>query len=669
MRELVARYLSHSISRRRLVGGLTRAGLTAAAAQSVLGAVTSVSFAQQRAGGAAAYVPQGAATAPVPYVPHDAETPPARGLPAVAGVRSFQGTGGAAFAEQLIACGVRYVFGNSASEDAQFYEALVDRPELKYVLTPHEGPGAAMAAGYIKASGEPAVVMQAGAVGMMNAMGQMYNAWKEQTPLVVYSYRTDGSRRAGRDGFEEVANQEQLAQPITKYTWLARRPDMIPETVRRAFKAAWTPPFGPAYISWHSDYNDERVRADIIPQDKFDPRMRVRPNPDEVERAARLLVEARMPLLVVGDEICKARAAGKAVKLAELLGMPVTQIRQLFANFPSPHPLWVGNIPAGNLNSLAFPKNPDVVINVGNKFQHAGPAPIVPRGPKFIDMRIDFASMGNVMLTDVPLVADVALGLDDLYAAVEQLMTPTLQERAAERAAEVKKFAAQARTLRAQVVNNPEWDSSPLIADRVTWEIAKFADPDAIIVNEAGSVAMHSFDFNPIGGRELFYYYGSHLGSGVGTAAGVKLARPSQQVICLVGDGSFIFGPTALWNMARLELPVIVVVYNNHAYAGPHSRVVANVPGGRMVETGQFVHDYLGDPDMNMADIARGFGVAGEVVESPAQLREALARARTQTADGRPYLLDVQVARRGVGWAEKPWVPPIRLASIRSRRG
>ncbi len=64
----------------------------------------------------------------------------------------------------------------------------------------------------------------------------------------------------------------------------------------------------------------------------------------------------------------------------------------------------------------------------------------------------------------------------------------------------------------------------------------------------------------------------------------------------------------------------------------------------------------------------RAPGVAGEVVESPAQLREALARARAHTVDGKPYLLDVQVARRGVGWAEKPWVPPIRLAAIRRKR-
>jgi thiamine pyrophosphate-dependent acetolactate synthase large subunit-like protein len=449
---------------------------------------------------------------------------------------------------------------------------------------------------------------------------------------------------------------------------MAHRADMIPETVRRAFKAAWTPPYGPAYIDWHADYTSERVRADIIAQDQVDPRMRVRPNPDDVARAAKLLVEARLPLMIVGDEVYKAKAAGKVIKLAELIGMPVTQFRQVSANFPEGHPLWVGNVPSGTLGSLAYPKNPDVVLNVGNKLQHNGPNPIVPRGPKFIDMRIDFNSIGNVIPTEVPIVADVGYGLDDLIAAIDSMLTPALRQKGAERAEEIKKVTVQARALRAQIVNSPDWDSAPMIADRVTWEVAQFADPDAIIIHEAGSHSINGFDFNPLGGRELFFYYGGHLGSGVGTAAGVKLARPNQQVIALIGDGSFIFGPTALWNMARLELPVITVIYNNHAYGGPHSRVINNVPGGRMVQTGQFVHDYLGNPDMDMVAIARGFGVDGEIVRNPGQMREALARARAHTVEGKPYLLDVQVARKGVGWAEKPWIPPIQVASLRTKK-
>jgi thiamine pyrophosphate-dependent acetolactate synthase large subunit-like protein len=624
MRELVARYLSQSISRRAFLKGLTTTGISMGSAKSILASLVPAAHAQN-----------------------------------LEDVKIVEGTGGECFAEQLVASGVKYIFGNSASEDAHFYEALVDRPQLKYILTPHEGPGAAMAAGYVKASGEPTIVMQAAVVGLANAVGQMFNAYKEQTPLVFYSYRTDQTGRAGRDGFEEVANQEGIVAPLTKYSWLARRADMIPETVRRAFKAAWTPPFGPTYASWHSDLNDQRVRAEIIPQEKIDPRMRVRPNPQEVERAAKLLVEAKMPLMIVGDEVTTAKAVAKAAKLAELLGMPVTQARQIYASFPEAHPLWVGALPIGRLASLDYPKNPDVVINVGNKLQHNSPAPMIGRGPKFIDLRIDSWSMGNVIATDVPLVADVAYGLDDLTAAVQQLLTPSAKQKAAERFHEVRGFSEKARGLRALVSKNPDWDRAPMLADRVTWELAQFADKNAIIVHEAGSVNLHGFDFNPDGGRELFYYYGAHLGSGVGTAAGVKLARPKQQVICLVGDGSFVFGPTALWNMARLGLPVITVVYNNHAYGGPHSRVIEKVPGGRMVQTGHFFHDYLGKPDMNMALIAKGFGVESEVAASPAELKAALGRARKASLEGKPYLIDAQVARMGVAWADKPWTPKI----------
>jgi thiamine pyrophosphate-dependent acetolactate synthase large subunit-like protein len=638
MRELVAQYLSKTVSRRGFLKGLTTAGVSLAAAESILQSLTPFVEAQEtrRVG------PEG--------------------------VKLFQGNGGAAFAEQLIASGVKYVFGNSASSDAHFYDALVDRPQLKYILTPHEGPGAAMAAGYVKASGEPTIVMQAGFVGLANAMGQMFNAFKEQTPLVFYSYRSDTTRRSGRDGFEEVANQEQVVQPLTKYSWLARRADMIPETVRRAFKAAWTPPYGPTYASWHTDFIGENIRTEIITHEKIDPRMRVRPNPKEVERAAQLLVEAKNPLMIVGDELYTGKAVGKAVKLAELVGLPVTQVRQVFANFPENNKLWVGSMPGGGIDTLTYPKSPDVVINVGNKLQHGRPSPIVPRSAKFIDLRSDSWSMGNVITTEAPLVSDVGYGLDDLIAAVEGIMTASTKTKIQERTGEIAKFTEQARKLRAQIVKNPDWNGSPLLADRLTYEVAQFADKDAIVVHEAGSIGFHSFDFNPLGGRELFFYYGAHLGSGVGTAAGVKLARPNQQVICLVGDGSFVFGPTALWNMARQELPVITVVYNNHAYSGPHSRAIDDVPNGRMVQTGQFFHDYLGNPDMNMAYIAKGFGVEAEVVESPGQLKDALARAKRATQDGKPYLIDAQVRRTGVGWVERPWTPPVRIAQERTRK-
>jgi thiamine pyrophosphate-dependent acetolactate synthase large subunit-like protein len=574
------------------------------------------------------------------------------------GYRIFEGTTGEALAEQLIASGVKYVFGNSASQDASFYEALVDRPQLKYILTPHEGPGAAMAAGYIKASGEPAIVMQAGVVGLTNAMGQMYNTWKEQIPLVFYSYTRPGTNALGRDAFEEVENQDDMVAPITKYRWVASRADKIPDTVRRSFRAAWTPSYGPSYMSWYMDFDGQKIRTEIIDQDKLDPRMRVRPNPDEVELAANLLVNAKRPLMIVGDEVYRAKAIPKAIAMAEQLGIPVVQARQIHTNFPQNHPLWAGEL--SSTDRLQYPSSPDVVINVGDKLQHSGARLIVPRNTQFIDMRIDANSIGRILRTDVPLVSDVAYGLDDVSSAINDRLTPSLRTLAKNRLDASRVNHERSSKLSAQVSNNPYWNDTPMLSDRVTYEIANFAEKDAIIVDDAGSIGRaHSFVYDPINGRERFFYYGAHLGTGVGTAAGVQLARPGRQVICLVGDGTFIFGPTALWNMARLELPVITIVYNNHAYSGPHNRVISQYPGGRMAQTGNFVHDFLGKPDMNMAFIAKGFGVEAEVAENPRQLKAALGRARKASLDGKPYLIDAQVRRTGPGWADDPWIPEI----------
>ena len=182
-------------------------------------------------------------------------------------------------------------------------------------------------------------------------------------------------------------------------------------------------------------------------------------------------------------------------------------------------------------------------------------------------------------------------------------------------------------------------------------------------MHEAGSVAMHSFDFNPIGGRELFFYYGGHLGSGVGTSAGVKLARPNQQVICLVGDGSFIFGPTALWNMARLR-----AAGDHRGLQQPRlwrARTAASSPTCRAAAWCRPANSCTTIWAIPTWTWPRSPAASASTARW-CRTRRSCARRwrapRQQTVEGKPYLLDVQVARKGVGWAEKPWIPPIQVA-------
>lgn len=633
MRHIVRQYLGGEISRRSFMRRLAAFGLTAPSARSVAGALAPLT--EEKA------------------IPESAR-------------KTIEGTGGELLAEQLIASGVKYIFGNSGTGDAGFYDALVDRPQLQYILVPHEGPLAAMALGYAKASGQTAYLCVAGMVGMANFIGQMFNAFKNQDNVVFVAYKRESSLVAGRDVHEEVFDQEMLAEPFTKWRWIAKRAATIPEVVRRAFKLASTPPFGPVYLGWNHDLLLEQARAEIIAQRYYDLPMRVRPSAKDVELAAKWLVESESPVLIVGDEVYKARAIEKAVRLAEMLGMPVTTLESCYANFPEDHPLFLGEYSP----RMRFPAKQDLVLNVGNRLK-LGPSPAPPliaEGAKFIDLRIDSRHLADVFPTDLALVADVGEGLGDLIAAVEQLLTPALEAKIAARRGAAAAFTARVRKSREAVMRGSEWEGQPILPARLAYELSRALDPDACIVLE--SAETFGFEFNPLSGRMRIENTGDHLGWAVGAAAGAKLAMPDRQVACLVGDGSFLFGPQALWTMARNEMPVIVVVFNNRSYNGTKNRAIALAVRNRMAETGRIVHYYLGDPDIDMVKIAEGFGVRGERVDSPGAIRPALERAVAAAREGRPYLIDAHVARSGM-WAEnsgKPWYPKLSVAELRGRK-
>jgi thiamine pyrophosphate-dependent acetolactate synthase large subunit-like protein len=175
--------------------------------------------------------------------------------------------------------------------------------------------------------------------------------------------------------------------------------------------------------------------------------------------------------------------------------------------------------------------------------------------------------------------------------------------------------------------------------------------------------------FDPINGKTRIGSIGVHLGRGVGAAAGVKLAKPNHQVVLLVGDGSFVFGPQGLWTMARYDIPVLTVIFNNYSYNGVKNRSIelGATAKGRMRDTGRVPHDWLGDPKMQLAKVAEGFGVKAEFVQDPKDIQTALKRGIDATRDGQPYVIEVAVARSGA-FADNPWHQRISLASERTKK-
>src|SRR4030081_1563756 len=286
MKRLIKQFLDDGLSRRQLMTGLSALGLSGVAAKSM--AQSLAPFGQ-------------ATTAPV------------------SGVREMRGSGGALFVQQLKAAGVEYIFFNPSTGDYPIFDALVDEPSINLIKGVQEGAVVAMADGYARASGKTGMVIVAN-IGLPNAMTQMVNSWKDQIPVLVAVASVEQAA-LGRDLFQEPDHCEVMTQPITKWYWAAKTTGSIPETVRRGMKFASTSPCGPVFLSLPTNTLREEASATIWDQAKFDVPMRIRPDKDDIAKAARILLEARNPLMSVGDEASWCRAGKELVELPELLGL------------------------------------------------------------------------------------------------------------------------------------------------------------------------------------------------------------------------------------------------------------------------------------------------------------------------------------------------------------
>ena len=635
MKDLIKQYLDRGISRRQLLSGLGTLGITTVAAKSM-------------------------ASSLAPFV-QEAQSDPPDASSSLTGMRQASGTGGALLVAQLKAAGIEHIFFNPSSGASPFFDALVDEPSLHLIGALQEGALVAMADGYAKATGKTPFVICA-RPGFPNAMTQMFNTWKDQIPMVVavdYVSRAG----AGEDGFEEADHMEIMAEPITKWYWVAQSADKIPEITRRAMKFAYTSPCGPVFLAFPEDTLRDEAKASIMDQAKFANPMKVRPDPERVEATARLLLESKSPLLYVGDELTSCGAQKEAVELAEVLGIPVSHDSATIGwsrPFSNRHPLYVGAF----LRQMRFPANIDLVLNLGGRLPYGER---MPAGAKLAQIRLDPTNLARVAPTDEAMVGDLKLAIQDLLAALHSQATEArLKQVREERTARVSAYTAEMREYRLAIARGVA-DHVPVSFERLGLELEAALDKDACVVTDLDSGRKIEYLMS-VGGNDKQYFCttGAALGWGMPASFGVKLGHPDRQVVSVVGDGSFLFsGPQPLWSFARYRAPVTVIVANNRSYNNERNRIWNT--GGRQFQTGRDMTCYLGDPDIDFVKTAAGYGVEGEIVAEPSTLRAALGRAKRATEDGRPYLLDVHIERGGLG-ADSQWHPPFSVAELRQRK-
>ena len=437
--------------------------------------------------------------------------------------------------------------------------------------------------------------------------------------------------------------------------------------LRRAFKVASTDPGGPVYLATAQAAlrGQKRVRLDsagrAVPAAHACPRRST-----AIDQAARMLAEAKRRLVIAGDEVFKSSASKSFSIWQKRSDSPWLALNLALPRSRGFCPPSL-NVFESRGTSYAKSGINLILISASRRRQgcRAALAELPPdaRGSR---LSIDTSAMGRNYPTDVALISDVKAGLTDLRASVNSMLT---QDR---RAAIAKARSEEVRRTNAEFWAQNEKEisvslgKSPVHPRELGRTLAETLDKNAIVVSENLTGTYESFRFGFREDEQMWLgTSGSSLGWGIGAASGAKLAAPDRQVVCSIGDGSVMYSASGFWTQARYSIPVMTVVWNNHNYQTVRHAYYEYQ--GRMVSSGKYAGMYLGNPDIDFVKLAGSQGLAGERVSSGSDLKAAFNRGIAATRDGKPYLVEVVIARYG-GGAESTWHESFNLASRRKRQ-
>ena len=534
--------------------------------------------------------------------------------------------------------GVTHVFGNPGTTELPLLDALVEHGGPRYVLALQEATAVGMADGYAMATGRPGVLNLHTSAGLGNAIGNLTNAAANRTPLVVTAGQQD--RRHRHHDPLLSGDLVGIASPTCKVATEVTTLDGLGTVLRRAFTDAVSPPAGPVFVSLPMDLLDEVGDAPV-------------PRRSRVERAAvgagleavaeRLVSSAPDRVAIVaGDEVASSGGVDALADVAEALGCRVLgSPLHSTTVFPTGHPQWAGPLPPsadGIAKALdAF----DAVLLVGGQaflVYHWSPGPALPEGTALLHLSPDPTAIGRAWPAEIGVVGDPRASLEALLPLVSSAMDPSAAAAGREALAAAAREAATGFAARAEA----RYDDVPMAPVAAAHALLAALPPDTRVVDEAITTGTYVRGYHRTTrpGR-YFFCRGGGLGWGMPAALGVSLGAGGEPVLCVVGDGSAMYSPQALWTAAHEDLPVVFAVVDNREYRILKGALSAR--GDASATSGTFIGMDLDDPPVDFLALARAMGVPGTRVERAPDVGDAV---RAALEAGGPALLHLPIAAR-----------------------
>jgi benzoylformate decarboxylase len=490
--------------------------------------------------------------------------------------------------------GIRKVFGNPGSTELPF---LSDWPDdIDYVLALQEASAVGMADGYAQATRNTGFVNLHSAAGVGNALGNIYTAHRNQTPLVI----TAGQQARSilpLQAFLYAERASEFPRPYVKYSVEPARPEDVPAAIARAYYTAMQPPCGPTFVSVPIDdwtHATAPVEARKVSRE-------LGPEPEAMKALVAALATSKHPALVVGPGVDRAGAVDLMVRVAEKAKASVW-ISPFSArcSFPERHPQFAGFLHASPAQLSDALREHDLVVVIGAPvftFHVEGHAAIFDGGATIFQITDD---------PDAAAVTPVGTSILATMKPALSLLLDLLPE-------------SKRATPKGRALPPAPKAADPLPVEFLLHSLSQAMPETAALVEEVPSHRPAMQKFMPMRGQDSFYTMASGgLGYSLPAAVGMALGKPKQRTVCLIGDGSAMYSIQALWTAAQRKLPLTVVVINNSGYGAMRSfsqvMQVRNVPGLEL-------------PGIDFVKLAEGMGCDAARVTQAAELGEALKRA------------------------------------------
>ncbi|MEQ0565767.1 benzoylformate decarboxylase [Amycolatopsis sp. NEAU-NG30] len=510
--------------------------------------------------------------------------------------------------ELLRELGLTTVFGNPGTTEVPF---LTDWPDdFAYVLGLQESAVVAMADAYAQATRQAVLVNLHSAGGVGHALGSVFNAYRNRTPLIVVAGQQIRSLLP-HEPFLGAMEAPEFPKPYVKWSVEPACAEDVPAALARAYHVATQAPSGPVFVSVPADDWAAVTERPSISR----PRIRgFAPDPEAVDELAAALDAAERPAIVVGGAVDQDGAVVETVALAERLNAAVWVAPMSYrCSFPENHPLFQGFLdPERGAVSDALAEYDLVVVLGAPAFTYH-----VDRG------------RGDAPLPPLYLVSDDEQVLARAFEGTGVRATPKLGIRAL-----LNAVGRSARKAPSPMLRPEKPGGERLTAEFVYATLAELLPDNALVVEEAPSHRGILHEYLPITATDTGFLTmaSGTLGYGIPGAVGAALGRPDRTVVAVVGDGSSMYGIQALWTAAREELPVTFVILDNSEYAAV--RILGDAIGGKKLPGTQ-----LGG--IGFAALAESMGCQGMTIGEPSELVSGL---RSALADPRPTLVHVRVA-------------------------